>query len=42
VDSGRVHRDPFADGRSLGTRARPDRITAGAGGRQRAPIASPA
>jgi DNA polymerase-3 subunit epsilon len=42
VDSGRVHRDPFADGRSLGTRARPDRITAGAGGRQRTPIASPA
>jgi DNA polymerase III subunit epsilon len=42
VDSGRVHRDPFADGRSLGTRARPDRVTAGAAGRQRTPIASPA
>ena len=34
--------DPFADGRSLGTRARPDRVTAGAGGRQRSPLASPA
>ena len=42
VERGRIHRDPFADGRSLGTRARPDRVTAGAGGRQRAPIASPA
>jgi DNA polymerase-3 subunit epsilon len=37
-----VHRDPFADGRSLGTRARPDRVTAGAATRQRTPIASPA
>src|SRR3712207_8532470 len=26
-----ARRDPFADGRSLGTRARPDRITAGVG-----------
>ena len=42
VESGRIHRDPFADGRSLGTRARPDRVTAGAGGRPRTPIASPA
>jgi DNA polymerase-3 subunit epsilon len=42
VEQGRIHRDPFADGRSLGTRARPDRVTAGAGERQQAPIASPA
>jgi DNA polymerase-3 subunit epsilon len=41
VEDGRVHRDPFADGRSLGTRSRPDRVTAGAGGRSRSPIASP-
>src|SRR3712207_4328445 len=34
-------RDPFADGRSLGTRARPDRITAGVGGGRRSRIASP-
>jgi DNA polymerase-3 subunit epsilon len=34
VDSGRIDRDPFADGRSLGTRARPERVTAG----QRAPV----
>ena len=34
-------RDPFADGRSLGTRARPDRITAGVGGGPRSRIASP-
>ena len=30
-------RDPFADGRSLGTRARPERVTAGVGGRPPAP-----
>jgi len=42
VESGRAQRDPFADGRSLGTRARPDRVTPGAGGVRRAPIASPA
>jgi DNA polymerase-3 subunit epsilon len=42
VERGRIHRDPFADGRSLGTRARPDRVTAGAGGRQPSPLASPA
>ncbi|GAA3171531.1 DEDD exonuclease domain-containing protein [Blastococcus jejuensis] len=42
VEVGRVHRDPFTDGRSLGTRARPDRVTAGAGGPRRTPIASPA
>jgi DNA polymerase-3 subunit epsilon len=42
VESGRTDRDPFADGRSLGTRARPERVTAGARGRGRSPIASPA
>jgi DNA polymerase-3 subunit epsilon len=41
VEGGRVSRDPFADGRSLGTRARPDRVTTGAGGARRSPIASP-
>ena len=41
VEAGRVDRDPFADGRSLGTRARPERVTAGAGGR-RARLGSPA
>jgi DNA polymerase III subunit epsilon len=30
VDSGRAVRDPFADGRSLGTRARPERVSGGA------------
>jgi DNA polymerase-3 subunit epsilon len=34
VDAGRAERDPFADGRSLRTRARPERVTPGsAGGR---------
>ncbi|MCW2742954.1 MAG: polymerase epsilon subunit [Blastococcus sp.] len=42
VETGRTDRDPFADGRSLGTRARPERVTAGAGAASRAPIASPA
>jgi DNA polymerase-3 subunit epsilon len=42
VESGRTDRDPFADGRSLGTRARPERVTAGAGASSRARIASPA
>jgi DNA polymerase-3 subunit epsilon len=42
VETGRTGRDPFADGRSLGTRARPERVTAGAGGAPRARIASPA
>jgi DNA polymerase III subunit epsilon len=42
VEAGRAGRDPFADGRSLGTRARPERVTAGAGGRVRTPLASPA
>ena len=37
VESGRTGRDPFADGRSLGTRARPERVTAGVGGRPPAP-----
>jgi DNA polymerase-3 subunit epsilon len=42
VESGRTDRDPFADGRSLGTRARPERVTAGASAAPRARIASPA
>jgi DNA polymerase-3 subunit epsilon len=42
VDGGRAQRDPFADGRSLRTRDRPDRVPAGAGGARRTPIASPA
>ena len=41
VDSA-AGRDPFADGRSLGTRARPERITAGVRGGGRSRIASPA
>jgi DNA polymerase-3 subunit epsilon len=35
VDGGRAQRDPFADGRSLRTRDRPDRVPAGAGGARR-------
>jgi DNA polymerase-3 subunit epsilon len=42
VETGRTGRDPFADGRSLGTRARPERVTAGAGGPGRARLGSPA
>jgi DNA polymerase-3 subunit epsilon len=42
VEAGRGDRDPFADGRSLGTRARPERVTADAGRRLRAPLGSPA
>jgi DNA polymerase-3 subunit epsilon len=42
VEVGRSERDPFADGRSLGTRARPERVTADAGRRARAPLGSPA
>jgi len=43
VETGRSDRDPFADGRSLGTRSRPERVTAGAGGSpRRTPLASPA
>jgi DNA polymerase-3 subunit epsilon len=39
VEAGRSGRDPFADGRSLGTRARPERIEAGRPGPR---LASPA
>ena len=42
ADGTGARRDPFADGRSLGTRARPDRITAGVGGGPGSRIASPA
>jgi DNA polymerase-3 subunit epsilon len=42
VETGRTGRDPFADGRSLGTRARPERVTAGAGDPGRARLGSPA
>ncbi|WP_233498549.1 DEDD exonuclease domain-containing protein [Blastococcus sp. TF02A-26] len=45
VEAGRREREPFADGRSLGTRARPDRVSPtprGAGGRVPPRIASPA
>jgi DNA polymerase-3 subunit epsilon len=42
VEKGRVDRDPFADGRSLGTRARPDRVSPGPGVPGRSPLASPA
>jgi DNA polymerase-3 subunit epsilon len=40
VEAGRAERDPFADGRSLGTRARPERVTAGRGVAVPAPLAS--
>jgi DNA polymerase-3 subunit epsilon len=40
VEAGRSERDPFADGRSLGTRARPERVSAGRGAAGPAPIAS--
>ena len=42
IESGRTGRDPFADGRALGTRARPERVSAGVGSRPPAPLASPA
>jgi DNA polymerase-3 subunit epsilon len=42
VDAGRAERDPFADDRSLGTRARPERVTPGAAAAPRSRIASPA
>jgi DNA polymerase-3 subunit epsilon len=42
VDGGRARQNPFADGRSLRTRDRPDRVTPGAGAGRRTPIASPA
>jgi DNA polymerase III subunit epsilon len=37
VEAGRADRNPFADGRSLGTRARPERVTAGVGARLGSP-----
>jgi DNA polymerase-3 subunit epsilon len=40
VEQGRADRNPFADSRSLGTRARPERVTAGRGAPDRAPLAS--
>jgi DNA polymerase-3 subunit epsilon len=42
VEHGRPGRDPFADGRSLGTRARPERVRAGVAAHLRPPLASPA
>jgi DNA polymerase III subunit epsilon len=46
AEAGRAGHDPFADGRSLGTRARPERISGGitphANRRPTAPLASPA
>ncbi|CAA9214342.1 MAG: DNA polymerase III epsilon subunit [uncultured Blastococcus sp.] len=42
VETGRSGRDPFSDDRSLGTRARPERVTAGAGGPVRSRLGSPA
>ena len=42
VEAGRADRDPFADGRSLATRARPERVAPDAGRRGRAPLGSPA
>jgi DNA polymerase-3 subunit epsilon len=41
VDAGRAERDPFADGRSLGTRARPERVAPGQAAAARARITSP-
>jgi DNA polymerase-3 subunit epsilon len=42
VEAGRTERDPFADGRSLGTRARPERVTPGAVGAVPVRLGSPA
>jgi DNA polymerase-3 subunit epsilon len=45
VEAGRAGSDPFADGRSLGTRARPERVSPGprgSAGRGAARLASPA
>ncbi|SFT77038.1 DNA polymerase-3 subunit epsilon [Geodermatophilus amargosae] len=45
VEAGRALRDPFADGRQLGTRSRPERVTGGSpavGGGPVPPLASPA
>jgi DNA polymerase-3 subunit epsilon len=40
VEAGHAGRDPFADGRSLGTRARPERVRPAPGGAVRLPLAS--
>jgi DNA polymerase-3 subunit epsilon len=42
VEEGRTGRDPFADGRSLATRTRPERVTAGAVPTRRSRLGSPA
>jgi DNA polymerase-3 subunit epsilon len=42
VETGRTDRDPFADDRSLGTRARPERVTAGVRDRAWSRLGSPA
>ena len=42
VEAGRSERNPFADGRSLGTRARPERISAAASSARPARLGSPA
>src|SRR3954454_19333210 len=42
VEAGHAGRDPFADSRSLGTRARPERVAPGQGVATRVPLASPA
>ncbi len=42
VDAGRTERNPFADGRSLGTRARPERVSAAAGSARPSRLGSPA
>lgn len=41
VETGRDVQDPFADGRSLGTRARPERVAAAAPAGRRTRLASP-
>ncbi len=42
VDAGRTERNPFADGRSLNTRARPERVSAAAGSARPSRLGSPA
>ncbi|WNV77291.1 DEDD exonuclease domain-containing protein [Geodermatophilus sp. DSM 44513] len=42
VEAGRAGLDPFADGRSLGTRARPERVSRGPAGAPAARLRSPA
>ncbi|MGY1807502.1 DEDD exonuclease domain-containing protein [Blastococcus sp. SYSU D00669] len=42
VEAGRAERDPFADSRSLGTRARPDRVRPEAAPNRRPRLGSPA